>query len=301
MKLTFSVGGAETVEHDRNYCYSSGENILTLGASSYVNGLNLWLGGKNIPHHVLIGRFCSLSWELVFLIAYNHNYKSVSTYPKFNNPAGLNLKNSRQVIVGNDVWIGYGATIMSGVKIGNGAVIGAGAVVAKNIPPYAIAVGNPARVVKYRFDEATIKKLLAVKWWNWSLEKLADNLPIMSDVEKFLEFHYSPELDSFPEDDISRRLSMWGGLFTTLLPTFGRKVRCGLKSCAISPNRISKINCSSFGSVRTRQTMTLIAWQRQLIRSTTQKIISFSLGQTLRKFFRPSRSEKVRTLSQLAK
>ena len=62
--------------------------------------------------------------------------------------------------------------ILGGVKIGNGAVIGTGAVVAKNIPPYAIAVGNPARVIKYRFDEETIKKLLAVKWWNWDLKKL---------------------------------------------------------------------------------------------------------------------------------
>ena len=102
MKLTFSVGGNKTVALDRNY-YNAGENILTLGASSYVNGLNLWLGGKNIPHHVLIGRFCSLSWELAFLIAYNHNYKGVSTYPKFNNQPGIKLKNPRQVIVGHDV------------------------------------------------------------------------------------------------------------------------------------------------------------------------------------------------------
>lgn len=99
---------------------------------------------------------------------------------------------------------------MGGVKIGNGALIGANSVVAKDIPPYAIAVGNPARVIKYRFDEETIKKLLAVKWWNWDAKKIADNLPLMNDVEKFLELHYSPELDAFPEDDISRRLSMWG-------------------------------------------------------------------------------------------
>ncbi len=112
----------------------------------------------------------------------------------------------RQVIFGHDVWIGRGVTIRGGVKIGNGAVIGAKAVVAKNIPPYAIAVGNPARVVKYRFDVETIKKFLAVKWWNWSLEKIADNRLLMGDVEKFLEAHYSPDLEEYPDDEISRTL-----------------------------------------------------------------------------------------------
>jgi len=95
---------------------------------------------------------------------------------------------------------------MGGVKIGNGAVIGANAVVAKDIPPYAIAVGNPARIIRYRFDKEMIKKFLAIKWWNWSLEKIADNFPIMNDPEKFLEVHYSPELEGFPEDDFSRQL-----------------------------------------------------------------------------------------------
>ena len=116
------------------------------------------------------------------------------------------IRNPKQSIIGNDLWIGYGVTILGGVKIGNGAVIGASAVVAKDIPPYAIAVGNPARVVKYRFDEKTIRKLLAVKWWNWDLEKIADNFPLMNDPEKFLEVHYSPDLEEFPEDDFSRQL-----------------------------------------------------------------------------------------------
>ncbi|MBR0288774.1 MAG: hypothetical protein IJQ82_07325, partial [Selenomonadaceae bacterium] len=104
----------------------------------------------------------------------------------------------------------------------------ANSVVAKDIPPYAIAVGNPARIVKYRFDEATIKKLLAVKWWNWDLQKIADNLPLIQDVEKFLETHYSPELENFPEDDFSRRLNnLGGGMFINLLPISERINRCG--------------------------------------------------------------------------
>lgn len=180
------------------------EEALTLGAFSYINSLNLWLGGKAL-RHALIGKFCSLSWELLFLIARNHNYKALTTYPKYGR-SNISSKNPRQIIIGHDVWIGHGATIMGGVKIGNGAVIGAKAVVAKDIPPYAIAVGNPARVVKYRFDEETIRKLLAVKWWNWDKEKINSVLPQSPDMKKFLDAHYSPELEEFPEDDFSRQL-----------------------------------------------------------------------------------------------
>lgn len=189
------------------------ENILTFGANSYINGLELLLGetrAKKIPHSVLIGHFSSLSWELNFIIACNHHYNFATTYP----PRHFGVdeknfpyyKNPRQIIIGHDVWIGYGVTILGGVKIGNGAVIGAGAVVAKDIPPYAIAVGNPARVIKYRFDAETIKKFLAVKWWNWNLEKIRDNAQLMTDVEKFLAAHYSPELEKIPEDILGQHV-----------------------------------------------------------------------------------------------
>ena len=236
MNLHFSIGGAERTDFDRKIFYGA-ENILMLGASSYVNGLNLWFGGKKIPHHVLIGRFCSLSWELLFMIARNHNYNNVTTSPIKNPPPEslIHFKNPRQIIIGHDVWIGHGATIMGGVKIGNGAVIGAKAVVAKDIPPYAIAVGNPARVIKYRFDEETVKKFLAVKWWNWDAKKIADNMPLMTDVEKFLATHYSPALEDFPEDDFAQRLNSFGGgyLYISLSPTSAHRNRCGKKS---SPN-----------------------------------------------------------------
>ena len=196
------------------------EHLFTVGKGSYFGEIMLAIIPrlKRTPH-LLLGRFSSLADGLNFLTGVNHSYKTVSTYPFDIGEATekifgvaktahtFNIPNHYQIIVGHDVWIGYGVTIMGGVKIGNGAVIGAGSVVAKDIPPYAIVVGNPARVIKHRFNEVTIKKLLAVKWWNWSLDKIADNLPIMNDVEKFLELHYSPELDNFPEDDISRRLS----------------------------------------------------------------------------------------------
>lgn len=199
------------------------ENILTFGRGSY-GGLDITSFGEKV--HVLVGRFCSFAGGTTCLLGGNHPMQSVSTSPidvggvvkDIFGEVHPNLRplpnkriNPKQVIIGNDVWIGRNAMIMGGVKIGNGAVIGASAVVAKNIPPYAIAVGNPARVIKYRFDEETIKKMLAVKWWNWSLEKIADNFPLMNDVEKFLEAHYSPELEEFPEDEFTQKLNNFGG------------------------------------------------------------------------------------------
>lgn len=203
------------------------EEVLTLGAGSYIGecDVSLWAENINSPH-ILVGRFNSWANRISIFIGGNHSMRNVTSFPfdvqriigevfGSDNPQVKPLPYKRpnhfQVIVGHDVWIGHGATIMGGVRIGNGAVIGAGSVVAKYIPPYAIAVGNPARVVKYRFDAETIKKLLAVKWWNWDLKKIADNLPLLADVEKFLARHYSPALDAFSEDDISRQLTAWGG------------------------------------------------------------------------------------------
>ena len=198
------------------------ENLLTLGAGSYIVKCDLTFFSKNISSpHILAGRFNSWASGINVSVGGNHPMGNVTSFP-FDvqkiidkvfggdnpqiKPLSYKRPNHFQVIVGHDVWIGKGVTIMGGVKIGNGAVIGAKTVVAKDIPPYAIAVGNPARVVKYRFDEETIKKFLAVKWWNWDLKKVADNIPLMNDVEKFLAAHYSPELEEFPKDDFSRQI-----------------------------------------------------------------------------------------------
>jgi virginiamycin A acetyltransferase len=83
------------------------------------------------------------------------------------------------VIIGNDVWIGYGATILSGVIIGDGAIIGAGAVISKSIEPYSIMVGNPAKLIKKRFSNKTIKFLNEIKWWNWDIDKIKRNIHLL--------------------------------------------------------------------------------------------------------------------------
>ena len=209
-----SVGVSPQTQDSAYNAVNSSEQFLTLGRGSYIGEMLISIYPEaNRLSHLLAGRFSSLAENLRFLTGGNHPYKNVSSFP-FDVPSVVEnifgnvkpIRNTRtehyQIILGHDVWLGHGVTILGGVKIGNGAVVGANSVVAKNIPPYAIAVGNPARVVKYRFDAETIKKVLAVKWWNWSLEKVADNLPLMTDVEKFLDVHWSPELENFPRDEI---------------------------------------------------------------------------------------------------
>lgn len=224
---------------DRPYNFSGNEITIypiTLGTCSYVGGADVPVD-NNKPKHILIGRFSSLAGNITFSMGLNHEYKNVvTTYPfdvdyVVENiimrasiprsdyvPKKERFANKYQIIIGNDVWIGRGATIIGGVKIGSGAIIGTNAMVAKDIPPYAIAVGNPARVIKYRFDEATIKKFLAIKWWNWDLKKIYENIPLMNNPEKFLEKNYSPELEKIPYEKIS-----WGGGWILPLSNISQK------------------------------------------------------------------------------
>ena len=133
---------------------------------------------------VVIGKFCSLAEGITIFGGGEHIVSRATAYPFVlmfaESPQRLvDSNNKGTTIVGNDVWIGFGATIISGVKIGNGAVIGAKAVVAKDIPDYAIAVGNPARVIRYRFQPQTIERLTKLSWWNWKLPKILANLDVL--------------------------------------------------------------------------------------------------------------------------
>ena len=136
---------------------------------------------------LIIGKFCSIACGAKFLFnSANHALRSLSnyTFPLFFEEWGSNKKNvasawdnKGDIIIGNDVWIGYEAVIMAGVHIGDGAVIAARAVVTKDVPPYTIVGGTPARKIRMRFEEETIAKLQQIQWWNWPVEKIRRSLP----------------------------------------------------------------------------------------------------------------------------
>ena len=148
---------------------------------------------------LIIGKFCSIACSAKFLFnSGNHKMASLSTYtfPLFFEEWDLEKENVAQawdqkgdIIIGNDVWIGYEAVILSGVTIGDGAVIGCRAVVTKDIPPYTIVGGVPAKPIRKRFDEETIKELQKIKWWDWTEEKIAGKIPAIQagDLEELRE------------------------------------------------------------------------------------------------------------------
>ena len=135
---------------------------------------------------LIIGKFCSIACGAKFLFnSANHTLSSLSTYPfpLFFEEWNLDKKNVIQswdnkgdIIIGNDVWIGYEAVILAGVTIGDGAIIGARAVVTRDVPPYTIVGGVPAKTIKKRFSQKTISTLLDIQWWNWSKEKISKNI-----------------------------------------------------------------------------------------------------------------------------
>ena len=135
---------------------------------------------------LVIGKFCSIACGAKFIFnSANHTLSSLSTYPfpLFFEEWGLEKKdvasawdNKGDIVVGNDVWIGYEAVILAGVKIGDGAVIGARAVVTKDVPPYTIVGGVPAKEIRKRFPEETVAALLEMRWWDWPRERIAENI-----------------------------------------------------------------------------------------------------------------------------
>lgn len=185
MKLQQTHGG-----EPREYKDERGHVILSVGRWSYSSG-----GFNNESYDpqsvgpavsVRIGHFTSISAEVYLLLKGEHRLDFVTTYPFGPGHPG----SKGDIVIGNDVWIGHGAHILSGVTIGDGAVVGAGAVVTRDLPPYAIAAGNPAAIRRYRFTERQIARLLTVEWWDWTDAAIAAAVPRLcaTDIDGFLDY-----------------------------------------------------------------------------------------------------------------
>jgi acetyltransferase-like isoleucine patch superfamily enzyme len=178
-------------------------NLLTMGRASYGEPRISISAGEE--ERVRAGSFVSIGLDVLFLDGGNHRADWVTTYPL---RACLDLpgayedghpRSKGDVVVGNDVWIGTGARVLSGVTIGHGAIVGGYSVVAKDVRPYAIVVGNPAREIRRRFSDQQVDALLEIAWWNWPMEQIVERVTELCD----------PNIDRFiaryrPRSEVSR-------------------------------------------------------------------------------------------------
>ena len=166
-------------------------NIIVGDYTYYDDFENVENFEKNVKYHfdfigdqLIIGKFCMIASGVTFIMnGANHLTDALSTYPFaiFGNGwekamEGKSYPQKGNIVIGNDVWIGYNATIMAGVTVGDGAIIATNSTVVSDVAPYSIVGGNPAREIRKRFPEETIQRLLELKWWDWSLERITEQV-----------------------------------------------------------------------------------------------------------------------------
>jgi chloramphenicol O-acetyltransferase type B len=189
--------GIRLEKSDEHECLSTLNQLLErklLEVGRFTYGVPRVLAfGRSLPA-LTIGAFCSIADGVTIVLDGNHRSDWVSTYP-FRIQLGMtgmfsdgHPASRGPVIIGNDVWLSREAMILSGVTIGDGAVVGARAVVSRDVAPYSIVVGNPARHVRYRFSEAVISELLQLRWWDWPESEIRAHIPLLcsDDVFEFL-------------------------------------------------------------------------------------------------------------------
>lgn len=179
-------------------------NIIVGDYTYYDDFENVENFENNVKYHfdfvgdkLIIGKFCMIASDVKFIMnGANHLTNSLSTYPFaiFGNGwetamEGKTYPQKGDIKIGNDVWIGYNATIMAGVTIGDGAIIATNSTVIKDVEPYTIVGGNPATEIKKRFSDGKIAKLLELKWWDWDIEKITKNIQLLTsdNLDKIIE------------------------------------------------------------------------------------------------------------------
>lgn len=176
-----------------------------------INGPMVIKGSGNVT----IGKYCGIA-ENLYIISSNHKIDYADVGGMFSESVDTN---KGPIYIGNNVWIGDNVTVLTGVKIGDGAAIGTGSVVTRNIPPFAVAVGSPARVIKYRFSEKVINKLLDISWWHWDYETIQKN-----------KFFFNTNINDKNIDDLEGKLDLKGEEEITVLD-FNRQ---NIKDCLLN-------------------------------------------------------------------
>lgn len=176
----------------------SGYNYI--GSGNKLKGVNLgvfsYISNTSSLSEIVIGKFCSIGSNVQNRLG-NHPTKIfVSTHPAFYSASCPTRSFSNEelfdeygedIVVGNDVWIGADSLLMDGINIGNGSVIAARSVVTKDVPPYAIIAGVPAKIIRFRFSEEQIKALEAIKWWDWDLTRIEQSVDALRNIDKFID------------------------------------------------------------------------------------------------------------------
>ena len=187
--VTFPLGNYERLCFLKNIIKNP--NIIVGDYTYYDDFENVQNFEKNVKYHfdfigdkLILGKFCMIASDVKFIMnGANHLSKAISSYPFAvfgedwkNAMEGKNYPSKGDTIIGNDVWIGFNATIMPGVTIGDGAIIASNATVTKNVAPYTMVGGNPAKEIKKRFTDDQIETLLRLQWWDWPIEKITKNV-----------------------------------------------------------------------------------------------------------------------------
>jgi acetyltransferase-like isoleucine patch superfamily enzyme len=194
------LAGHESIAHPEQW--EIGERLI-LGRHTYGKPLVRWYREESDSVTVRFGQFCSIADDVIVMIGGDRPIDRPSTFPfriRFGLPGayGDGFGHSKgNVDVGSDVYVGRGVRLLSGVTVGDGAVLGAYSVIAKNVRPYAIMAGNPAREIARRFDDQQIEALLRIRWWDWTDKEIVERVPDLSDgtIEEFISL-YDPQRPS---------------------------------------------------------------------------------------------------------